>query len=104
MPKIKTKISLQDSTMAKTPPSKAADKKPIFGQFPEEVNQVLRNSSLPEEHVFVTFILSDPPPTPNPKKRIKINWKKIASLNGMKILPLFLPSLNPYSRPFYYHN
>ena len=41
--KIKTKISLHDSTTVKTPPAKAADGKPIAGRSPEEA---LRDSFL----------------------------------------------------------
>ena len=64
--KSKTKISLHDSTFVKTPPAEAADGKPISGRSPEEVEQALRDSSLPEEHILAICTLAEPSP-PNQK-------------------------------------
>ena len=59
--KIKPKNPPNDIRV-KTPQPKAANGKPIAGRSPEEIEQALRHSSLPEEHILEIFPLPKPFP------------------------------------------
>ena len=48
---------------------KAADGKPIAGRSPMEVDQALRDHSLPEAHFLAICALADSPPSPETKNK-----------------------------------
>ena len=64
--KIKTKISLNDSTTVNTPLAKAADRETIYRHSPKEVEHALIDYYLPEEYILSICTLAEPPP---PKKK-----------------------------------
>ena len=64
--KKKPKTKSLEPTMVHTS-AKAADGKPVAGRSPMEVDQALRDRSLPEAHILAICALMNSPPSPETK-------------------------------------